>query len=1022
MKNLLFLTFILMGSLSAQSFNGRINPVPNNKTDAPDSVKILAVMVEFQADKDNATVGDGTFNSIYEKDWGTDILDPLPHDSAYFANHLLFAKNYFEKVSGGKLGVSFNVVNKVFTTENTMRGYSPDQQGEDLSPLGNLAQEIWTTVDADNSIDINFADYDLFVIFHAGVGREFSIPGDVGTRRDLPSLYLGASVLEEIFGAGFDGFPVDGGAFNINNTLIMPQTESRETTSFGETSLIELTINGLLCASIGSHLGLPDLYNTETGQSAIGRFGLMDPQAFFAYRGSFLPEPSAWEKMYLGWIEPTEVPVTDAVYTISNEVTALPGDNIYLKIPINVNEYFLIENRKRDPLNNGSTVTYIQNGQTKSKSFINDDEGYYSFSTDSVDGIVIDVDHYDWALPGLDTLERDVLEDIGFIIWHIDESVINEKYSSNTINNDRSRMGVKVVEADGVFDIGEEFETILGTTEIGEGTKLDTWYSTNQSDLYKNEFTPDSRPNTNSNSGANSLINITEISGISNEMSFRLSYGSNVIKPVTYKKLDLDSPVEYFNILKTDEEFEYLAVTENNIYLLGQNGEVKRTFNGIGGVQPLAYYENNRKFFAAAKGDVVYYYYNDGFYEIYDSIDLSSFSINAEFLTPSVQFDSTSGNELTFKIGCNDTRLRTFEMPFTGAAPSLTYVDEINRGVSKIDHYFYSFSHNMEAVIDSNEYNTINTATNNIIKFGKVSGKVLFGGFGNFKNEGTLILLSEGNNFTVIPEQSGNISFKIESGSPINKFSIGNLKDNGSSQIAFANGNKLEAYNLSGSSVDNFPFILKNGDQFTSSPLIADIDGDEIGDIVAFTSSGNIYGISGLTGEVLPGYPVSTGSETSIVPVFDMNSTTGTGYLKLASVSSDNFFSLFSLGTELSNIYWSGLYGSPGNSSVKLLSGNSNNISEYFPNDKAYNWPNPVYGNETNIRYYVSESSSVTIRIFDLGGELVDELKDSAEGGFENETVWNVSNIQSGVYLCSIEVSSNSSKSASKLIKIAVIK
>jgi len=53
---------------------------------------------------------------------------------------------------------------------------------------------------------------------------------------------------------------------------------------------------------------------------------------------------------------------------------------------------------------------------------------------------------------------------------------------------------------------------------------------------------------------------------------------------------------------------------------------------------------------------------------------------------------------------------------------------------------------------------------------------------------------------------------------------------------------------------------------------------------------------------------------------------------------------------------------------------------------------------------------------------LVSELNDTAQGGFDNETVWNVSNIQSGVYFARIEAVGNSGKNETNIIKIAVVK
>ena len=115
------------------------------------------------------------------------------------------------------------------------------------------------------------------------------------------------NAFKEIYGNDYEGIPVSDGSFKITNSMIIPETESREVETISGTFLFEITINGLMCASIGSHLGLPDLFDTETGLSAIGRFGLMDGQSIFAYLGTYPPEPSPWEKINLGWAEPVTI-------------------------------------------------------------------------------------------------------------------------------------------------------------------------------------------------------------------------------------------------------------------------------------------------------------------------------------------------------------------------------------------------------------------------------------------------------------------------------------------------------------------------------------------------------------------------------------------------------------------------------------------------------------------------------------------------------------------------------------------
>lgn len=85
------IVFICLGSLSAQTFIGKINPAAPaaKKTFAEtDTLKILAVMVNFQQDNDETTFGNGKFGTIYSKAYGADIIDPLPHDKDYFESHL----------------------------------------------------------------------------------------------------------------------------------------------------------------------------------------------------------------------------------------------------------------------------------------------------------------------------------------------------------------------------------------------------------------------------------------------------------------------------------------------------------------------------------------------------------------------------------------------------------------------------------------------------------------------------------------------------------------------------------------------------------------------------------------------------------------------------------------------------------------------------------------------------------------------------------------------------------------------
>ena len=87
-----------------------------------------------------------------------------------------------------------------------------------------------------------------------------------------------------------------------------------------------------------------------------------------------------------------------------------------------------------------------------------------------------------------------------------------------------------------------------------------------------------------------------------------------------------------------------------------------------------------------------------------------------------------------------------------------------------------------------------------------------------------------------------------------------------------------------------------------------------------------------------------------------------------------------------------------------------------------YNWPNPVYDNQTYIRYFLNgNAASVNIKILDLSGELVTTLQGTTCSNAENEIIWNVGEVQSGIYYGVVEADIDGSKET-RIIKIAVVK
>ena len=491
-----------------------------------DSLRVCGIRVAFQEDDFASTTGNGKF--LLESDGidcDTYTLDPPPHDRGYFESQLAAVHSYFDAVSYGKFGINLEGshvypagVNESYTLSQPMNYYNPyneyDIQEKRLTELFRDAVTEAYTMD-----QINFSSYDLVVVFHAGIGQDFSLPFLDPTPEDIPSTYVDQAMIQDHLGVSsisFNGSEIEHGILlpESQNHLLFDIAQSMFS-GVSEPCEYQYGLTGTFALMIGFAVGLPPLWNIETGESGIGVFGLMD-QGSNNGRGIVPSPPTPWTRMYAGWESPTYADFGTSIKLASR------NENQLVHISINESEYFLIENRDntvRDGISLDS-IRYLMGENSGDNEY----PPYIEVLQDSTgiekneNGVVISVPNYDIGLPAS-----------GLLIWHIDETIIYAGLNDYSVNSNLSRLGVDLEEADGAQDIG--FPSIFMFNDPTAGYFGDVWFKGNSQYELANpgmegmspEFGPFTHPSTAANDGSSTFIRIGDISRASDTMSFTVS-------------------------------------------------------------------------------------------------------------------------------------------------------------------------------------------------------------------------------------------------------------------------------------------------------------------------------------------------------------------------------------------------------------------------------------------------------------------------------------------------------------------
>jgi M6 family metalloprotease-like protein len=1018
------------------------------------TIRMCAVRVQFEYEDpdDEATTRRGNFDFRTKQQFDEEerhTIDPAPHNREFFEKHIEALHNYWNTVSDGRVSIEGTVfpslTDSVYTLGHTMGYYGNRGDTGVVNGLAEFFYDAITLADQDDEID--WAAYDVFVVFHAGSDRQ----NDLGFPLTPGDLFTGFIMMAY-------GVPVDDNTVIIMEGMIMPETASQDNRA--------TALNAVMAHEFGHQLGLVDLYDTRTNTTMIGDFSLMDNNGFGTgvdlnmkltrtILGTLPLYPDAWSRAYLGFVEVEEIEAGD--FDVRAAELALGTDKVY-KIPISENEYFLIENRQ----------------------VVLDDDTVRSLKAD-LDGtgvILGPAPNPETVPPGQPaplTREYDYLmPGDGMVIWHVDETVAWMDYDGDGVNNfrdndlqwynyypnypDENRQWdnhpfVRLIEADGIIDFGGYYWTNYGRA-------ADYFEASGN-----NHFGPNTNPATKSNSNAYTGIDVYNITGSDTLMSFRLKQevktegwphhtDSSIFAPALYD-IDDDGVAEVFvsgknHILgfKAGGDFIFQPVPGNEIISeriavppgpLNQpiHIDTLRAIAAVGGQRittpPTIADLNNDGIAEVAFGTATGYLYlfeikdddADGFADLLDFTKISNVSIEAPIVVAEAD-NSSAGSELIagdvngniYILGSDGTLLE--EKAVSGAI--------IQFSISPDFEYAYILYGTEAAGGGTYVIEDLNNSSNSF-----TFNEQVLGFSAGYVDSAALVWLTAitgdgkvyafDNSMDYISNQSAQEQFDIGQSISSKPVLFPSLPEFGRSQVSFAGDNKLYVYNLNGTSADYFPRVIDIHDPagaIISPPIIIDVTGEGEAEFVLGTPDGEIYLIAA-DGSVLINSPLAApmGISTSLAfwPETEERKNRGNLY----AVTDDGLiysYTLPSPGT-IQNYFYSqadgGAHHRNFQDNLLSVSTEESGILNY-----CYNWPNPAR-EATNIRFELNEDAEANIRIYDLAGRLIYEDNMQAIGGMANEYTWPLDNYPSGVYPCRLEVK-GSSGSDVRLWNIAVVK
>lgn len=923
------------------------------RADGVDTVRVAAIRVEFLEDTTPLTTGNGKFNlegfgSICDTTYDTTIVDTdtlvdtamtrnlyydPPHDYTYFNRLMEFLHNYYYKVSYGKLWVEWEIL-----PYEGDSGYSLPHEIKYYGDLQNFVLGFFKLLrDAVEVADYeaDFSNFDQIVVFHAGSGWQF----DYLDNSPYDLVVAHGYGIHEVFGSYL---VADGDTFN--GGLLMPETGFQDSTG--------MHLQGTLCHEFGHALGLLDFYDISYETIGLGDWALMGSGNYNAF-GLIPPRLMAYNRIELGFDSPALIDEASVSMPIKWAGSTDPTTPRMYKIPINADEYFLIENKFAYV--NPDTFHYVNPCTTNV-----DSNGYRVWK----DNVLVDVDDFESSLP-CDYSSG------GLAIWHTDERKIAEMEASNAVNVGFPK-GLDMEEADGIQDFEKNIYKIQDWV-AAYGSPLDVF----SEEGYSAEFSPATEPNTQDNFGNWTGITISNISSPDTLMYFDVSfYRSLAGFPKKFGgKMDVVSPQDLDGVVYMGDMWGgvYTVNPDDTLFRMAEMGD--SLYEDSTWTSPLITDitgDGNPEIFdMTIQGKV--FLYNISSDSILDSLSLTGQiygNASAADILPG------GGKELLFGTSASELHMLRW------SGNSLVEADGFPL-------YVGDWLVATPLVMGSSIY--ILPADGTLLKI-SATGEILWRAgeenvsysisspvAGDIDRDGIKeILCSVGSKAVFSVDTTGEIEWRKEL--PAKTYfstpALGDINGDGYLDVVLADSANIFALNRNGFVLDNFPIKIHMSQQTQSSIILSDVSGDSLLDIVFGSPDGGVFAYNGEGNKVVE-FPFATGERSYSTPlVFDAN---GDGRSELFIGSRDGWL----YGWETEGYYrkdgWNRIYFNNDHQAVfpDSLLPESFDREEGKSVEEFYIYPSPVRaGDEAFIRFRLgAPADDVIIRIYSLSGTLVTEKR-----------------------------------------------